>query len=124
MKFVESSVVVAAILCGSVAGCSFGMERLQNNFSPMQTPRCSAGSLPVAVDLVVGSIYAVAGGVMLTDDDDDETRVGMVSAGVGGLFLLAAYLGNRWQDECTSAREQHDFWLHTNRDPYGAVGVR
>jgi hypothetical protein len=91
------------------------VQRLPSDYRAEETPRCSASSGPMFVDIGAGLFMAAEAGVAHTantEDNDSLTTGGKVMIGtiasIVVLHAVSAYYAIRQRDRCESARAMHD----------------
>ncbi len=94
-------------LASSAAGCSLSLSGPDPQASVRDTPRCDTGKGTVALDGVMGTLFAVPA-LAAFGGDATEVGVGVVLGLASVAYIAAAVRGSGVVDECRAAVAAHD----------------
>jgi hypothetical protein len=100
---VVSSVAVVGGLAGSTAGCSLSLSGPDPQASVRDTPRCDTGKGAVALDGVMGAVFAVPA---LASFGDDQAELGVVLGLASVAYIASAVRGSGGVDACRAAAHE------------------
>lgn len=99
---------VAGVLCVAMAGCSFGMKRVETGWDGSTEPECSDDPAPVIGDAIMAGLALGVGGAAADSAEMSSGAAGVAIAGlfVGLGFTVSALVGNSTYKECKEAKAQ------------------